>query len=570
MTAGAVAAPRIIPITQRDKPTSRNHIDTSTLVCIQSDTGDACLFYTLDGSNPAREAPSGPGSDGRRYLSPFLLPAGRVCVRAMAATSDGRESATVTKIFIVREAEPPQQQVSPGEGLHHRHDDDVATLRRLPGSKVTDGAGSLRRPGVAPPAGVLARSSVESAGAPRRPDATPDARARRPSTTPPVDGGLLACCVWCHAEVAVDTHVCSRGHAHLWRQLRPSLQAQVLCVCCGRGNPADLSHCLTCDTRLSTTALDVDRAPCIQEASHTGNLACSACQRLNRADARYCDWCGTKAGPSSQECCTQTSVAHGLSSDVERAAGRPRPPYSAVSPGRGFWRKQLDHVCAHLRSFAQNDAPFRTLLGEPRLGRMTCAVLREDAHEVSLSLSFAAGGDVRQEVGQKVRSAASKLIRASDSVCALAESGSKCSGAEMARNAQLLQELGPGCGRVGVVRHLLEQGADPECRGSDGRPAVAVAAVNGHHAVVPLLLQRGANIDLQFGPMKNTALHEAAALGPDGLGCARVLLSCNAGAGLRNVKGLTAYDVASATGCVDMMSLLRESAALGRAGLTAS
>ncbi|XP_037103584.1 double zinc ribbon and ankyrin repeat-containing protein 1 isoform X6 [Syngnathus acus] len=520
MTAGAVAAPRIIPITQRDKPTSRNHIDTSTLVCIQSDTGDACLFYTLDGSNPAREAPSGPGSDGRRYLSPFLLPAGRVCVRAMAATSDGRESATVTKIFIVREAEPPQQQVSPGEGLHHRHDDDVATLRRLPGSKVTDGAGSLRRPGVAPPAGVLARSSVESAGAPRRPDATPDARARRPSTTPPVDGGLLACCVWCHAEVAVDTHVCSRGHAHLWRQLRPSLQAQVLCVCCGRGNPADLSHCLTCDTRLSTTALDVDRAPCIQEASHTGNLACSACQRLNRADARYCDWCGTKAGPSSQECCTQTSVAHGLSSDVERAAGRPRPPYSAVSPGRGFWRKQLDHVCAHLRSFAQNDAPFRTLLGEPRLGRMTCAVLREDAHE--------------------------------------------------ARNAQLLQELGPGCGRVGVVRHLLEQGADPECRGSDGRPAVAVAAVNGHHAVVPLLLQRGANIDLQFGPMKNTALHEAAALGPDGLGCARVLLSCNAGAGLRNVKGLTAYDVASATGCVDMMSLLRESAALGRAGLTAS
>ncbi|XP_049574494.1 double zinc ribbon and ankyrin repeat-containing protein 1 isoform X6 [Syngnathus scovelli] len=500
MTAGAVAAPRIIPITQRDKPTSRNHIDTSTLVCIQSDTGDARLFYTLDGSNPAREAPSGPGSDGRRYRSPFTLPAGRVCVRAMAATSDGRESATVTKIFIVREAEPLQQQVSPGEGLHHRHDDDVATLRRLPGSKVTDGAGSLRRPGVAPPAGVPARSSVESAGTPRRPDATPDARAHRPSTTPPVDGGLLACCVWCHAEVAVDTHVCSRGHAHLWRQLRPSLQA----------------------------------------------------------------------GPSSQECRTQTSVAHGPSSDVERAAGRPRPPCSAVSPGRGFWRKQLDHVCAHLRSFAQNDAPFRTLLGEPRLGRvrrtdgrtMTCAVLREDAHEVSLSLSFAAGGDVRREVGQKVRSAASKRIRASDSVCALAESGSECSGAEMARNAQLLQELGPGCGRVAVVRHLLEQGADPECRGNDGRPAVAIAAVNGHHAAVPLLLQRGANIDLQFGPMKNTALHEAAALGPDGLSCARVLLSCNAAAGLRNVNGLTAYDVAAATGCVDMMSLLRESAAL--------
>lgn len=36
MTAGAVAAPRIIPIMQGSKATSKNHIDTNTLVCIQS------------------------------------------------------------------------------------------------------------------------------------------------------------------------------------------------------------------------------------------------------------------------------------------------------------------------------------------------------------------------------------------------------------------------------------------------------------------------------------------------------------------------------------------------------
>lgn len=36
----------------------------------------------------------------------------------------------------------------------------------------------------------------------------------------------------------------------------------------------------------------------------------------------------------------------------------------------GFWRKQLDHVCAHLRSYTQNNAPFRALLGEPRLGQV--------------------------------------------------------------------------------------------------------------------------------------------------------------------------------------------------------
>lgn len=44
---------------------------------------------------------------------------------------------------------------------------------------------------------------------------------------------------------------------------------------------------------------------------------------------------------------------------------------SLVCPG--YWRKQLDHVCAHLRSYAQNNAPFRALLGEPRMGRVRCA-----------------------------------------------------------------------------------------------------------------------------------------------------------------------------------------------------
>lgn len=36
----------------------------------------------------------------------------------------------------------------------------------------------------------------------------------------------------------------------------------------------------------------------------------------------------------------------------------------------GFWRKQLDHICAHLRSYTQNNNEFRALIGEPRLGRV--------------------------------------------------------------------------------------------------------------------------------------------------------------------------------------------------------
>ncbi|XP_077381872.1 double zinc ribbon and ankyrin repeat-containing protein 1 isoform X2 [Festucalex cinctus] len=551
MTAGAVAAPRIIPIMQRDKLTSsKNRLDTSTLVCIQSDTAEAGLFFTLDGSKP--------GSGGRRYSSPFLLPSGRVCVRAVAATSDGRQSATVTKVFVVREAGPSQQQASPGERLHR--DDDTTTSRWPQGSKVTGSQRPLPGPRVAPPAGV----------------------------------SELATCVWCDAQLPVDAGVCSRGHAPILQQLRPRPQAQVLCACCGRGNPADLSTCLTCDTDLHA-----------EDSSHESNVSCSACRRPNRAHARYCDWCGAKReraaceDPRAASCldATPTSchdisastsqVAKGFPDDAlagppasaaaerhaqsrQRSADGGRPPLTAVSPGRGYWRQQLDHVCAHLRSFTHNDAPFRTLLGEPRLGRMTSAVLEEDAGQVSLTLGF-----VRQNVAGE---ATHKMATAHQG------SGSKASGGEtvrlartsadigplplsQARDIQLLQELGPGHGGVGVVQRLLDQGADPDCCAGDGRPAATIAAVNGHHAVLPLLLQRGADVDRTSGPMKNTALHEAAALGPPGLDCARVLLSCNAGTAIRNKDGLTAYDVAAAAGCAAMMSLLD---AVEGAGLTPS
>lgn len=30
----------------------------------------------------------------------------------------------------------------------------------------------------------------------------------------------------------------------------------------------------------------------------------------------------------------------------------------------------MDHICAHLKAYAQNDAEFRASVGEPRLGKV--------------------------------------------------------------------------------------------------------------------------------------------------------------------------------------------------------
>ncbi|NXW84172.1 DZAN1 protein, partial [Alopecoenas beccarii] len=65
------------------------------------------------------------------------------------------------------------------------------------------------------------------------------------------------------------------------------------------------------------------------------------------------------------------------------------PLLTAISPGKGYWRKQLDHVCSHLRSYAQNNLEFRALIGEPRMGKINSATIHEDDYEVTITLNYA-------------------------------------------------------------------------------------------------------------------------------------------------------------------------------------
>lgn len=38
------------------------------------------------------------------------------------------------------------------------------------------------------------------------------------------------------------------------------------------------------------------------------------------------------------------------------------------------------------------------------------------------------------------------------------------------------------------------------CQDSKGQPVLAVAIVSGHHDVIPVLVQRGADVNQQSGP----------------------------------------------------------------------
>ncbi|MBZ3881452.1 Double zinc ribbon and ankyrin repeat-containing protein 1 [Sciurus carolinensis] len=65
----------------------------------------------------------------------------------------------------------------------------------------------------------------------------------------------------------------------------------------------------------------------------------------------------------------------------------------------------------------------------------------------------------------------------------------------------------------------MGKGADPNCSDNDGRPAITIAVMNKHHEAIPVLAQKGADIDQQWGP-------------------------CNASIQKKNARGQTAYDLA--------------------------
>lgn len=69
----------------------------------------------------------------------------------------------------------------------------------------------------------------------------------------------------------------------------------------------------------------------------------------------------------------------------------------------------------------------------------------------------------------------------------------------------LLDLLGIFCVAVYIYRRYVYnvvslQGADPACLGSDGRPALVAAVLNGHHDVIPVLVQREADVNQASGP----------------------------------------------------------------------
>uniref|UniRef100_A0A8C0PD78 DZANK-type domain-containing protein n=2 Tax=Canis lupus TaxID=9612 RepID=A0A8C0PD78_CANLF len=426
----------------------------------------------------------------------------------------------------------------------------------------------------------------------------------------------MGLCAECGSMVPTNTPICVVCEASLTLQLQPQaslrLKEKVVCHTCGTGNPAYLKYCVTCEGALpSSQQLGVSACYSV----------CPKCGASNHPSARFCGSCGIyvkslgrlsldnsldlaagELGPFAESprvplsrpnagtwknVSTQTTGLFYPSGtllakkELEMASQKQRqekmsdhkPLLTAVSPGRGYWRKQLDHISAHLRSYAQNNPEFRALIAEPRMGKLISATVHEDGYEVSIRLNYIQVSNKNLYLSKPVDfsnhflngvtedgdgpfgSRSSLVSDYSQSTSDTTEKVKRTKNFKTKKfqekeqltpeNRLLLKEVGPtGEGRVSVIEELLDEGADPNCKDGEERPVIIVAVVNKHHEVIPVLVQRGADTEQQWGLLQNTALHEAALLGLAGRECVTALLRCNASIQKKNTNGQTAYDLA--------------------------
>ncbi|XP_072799839.1 double zinc ribbon and ankyrin repeat-containing protein 1 isoform X6 [Vicugna pacos] len=607
MTAGSVCVPQIIPL-RVPQPGKANHeIDNNTLLEMKSDTPDVNIYYTLDGSKPEFLKKIGYGENNTfKYTKPITLPDGKIQVKAIAVSKDCRQSAVVTKVFQV-DCVPPdavasedsvenalkeasKQELKNGfvepklrkkyKNAENKLDwnvnlrkfpdvgerSDPKTLRDLRFSESPWETPAFREesasrppthqaqfPGFAHITGHKSLTSTEIMRIQRQTDFLKCANCLVPRPSDP----FARFCLECGSPVP-PIFGC---------RLPPpeGAQEKVICRTCGTGNPAHLRYCVTCEGAL----------PSAQEPR-------SAWQPLNvpspKLDA------GTKKDTGTQT--TGLFYPSGTllaKKELEMTSQKQRqekmsdhkPLLTAVSPGRGYWRKQVDHIAAHLRSYAQNNPEFRALIAEPRMGKLISATVHEDGYEVSIRLNYIQVSNKNLYLNKAVNfsdhflssvteggnglfgSRPSLVTDYSPGTSDPTEKGMRTKNFKAQKfqekkqltpeNRLLLKEVGPaGEGRASVMEQLLDEGADPNCSDSEDRPVLSTAVVSKHHE---------ADVDQQWGPLQNTALHEATLLGLAGRECVAALLGCNASIQKKNSRGQTAYDLALETGDDPVTSL---------------
>lgn len=607
MTAGSIAVPTIIPLRLPQHGRSKTSIDSNTKIELHSDSKDVDIHYTINGTKPDPFPKTGVVRCTMQYVGPFTLPPGKQTVRCVAVSKDGmRESNVCTKVFEVEyvpgpammpedddlefqeEIEKEQQRLNVKRAAKNLMLSsksawtDVAAMKNTT-QKMSDMhvTGSSRHKPQSEPRFLNSRRGEGSSAPGKSYELSRNERYwdrhQQETVTPNPRHQQQADYmrnVYGYADRLSEQNPAYYNSSYN-NNMMASQQAlspygtgrkMDICSYCKSMVPFNTTHCVVCEGPLPGAHLvDTKHVPVPNnflpvsfpvEAPPKRPTTSTSTQTVGL-------FYPSEKGISKKKEQEEEKIA------FEKQMRDRRPLLTSVSPGKGYWRKQVDHISQHLKAHAQNDAEFRALIGEPKMGKLLSSTVQEDGYELSVTLTFAIRGNKDPLTGRKIGMTGDYLsmhtersnmstYRSDDEVSddttipvktkTTKKRPKKKPGPKIAAMDQkLLRELGTsGEGDPTEVQQLIDEGAEATCTNKDGLPCIYVAVKNKRIDCIPILVENGVDIN-QKGPssMKgNTPLHEAVNLGPSGLKTIDALLGCNADMSRKNDRGETAHDLA--------------------------
>ncbi|XP_033629438.1 double zinc ribbon and ankyrin repeat-containing protein 1-like isoform X1 [Asterias rubens] len=542
-SAGAIGAPSIIPLRVPQPGRTANQIDTNTLIEIKSATPDAIIYISTNGNRPD---PYRKGDKNTiKYKGPFLLNEGKRAIKAIAVSSDRRsESHVVSKVFSVTYAHPEPEPFEDDDASFIMDSRPKSSLRRSNQFSDVDDYIDLTRSSnnfnasksyqvTANSGATVPYNAWGASTGPRQPQTVGNMQ-----TNPDY---------MFHYHMHQQTSPRQAQPPVQYRQPPPQQQVQ----------PPVIVDPYTNNWRPVSVPLPAVLNQHI--GTQTVGLFYPTHEQLGRQERDV----------------EEVRVMRDASSSMVKS--EPKPSLMDTSPGKGYWKKQLAHVVAHLEAFTQREAEFRADIGKPKMGKITSASAEDDGVDVTITISFESqteSPNVRPNRASMARKEAllAKSLSESDSPYGKAKKkpitkklAAKKKAVEDERLSEedrhLLKELGAkGDGDPDNVQDLLDDGADPNCENKDGVHVLIEATINNHVECLPVLIDAGSKVNAKASVRKgNTALHEAVLLGPDGQEAIEALLEGSANPKAKNAKGETPYDLAVKNGYDSIVALFASS-----------
>ena len=622
MTAGSIVVPAIVPLRTPIPGKTKSSIDTNTKIELSTDQRDVEIFYTINGKKPDPFPKVGSERYTMQYFAPFTLPAGKQTVKAMAVSKDGiRESNIGTKIFEVgyvpsKEMAPVDDDLEFQEELEKQNSTlnvkratknlllsdktawtDIGTMKQTI-QKMADMnvSGSSYRKPTTGTRFLNNRKSVQDKNDYNRSHQDSYGRSSRHHDREISDASTQAMRLTREAELLksysetqsdpFSRYYISRGNTGQQeaRPIPPKPGKMGACVYCKSVVPFNTTSCVVCEGPIPVQYHQPNVE--IRNGYYSGvesqwlpvtHPVGAPVRPTNTVSTQTVGlFYPSEKGLSNKREEIDKKVA------LEQSMRDRQPLMTPVSPGKGYWRKQVDHICHHLKAHAQNDAEFRALIGEPKMGKLLSGAVQEDGHELSITLTFAIRGNKDPLTGRKLGITGDYLSMHTEND-SLTSFRSDSEDEEIAKitgkkktikknkprrketpkvvpiDQKLLKELGPsGEGDPTELQRLIDDGANAECTNKDGLPSIYIAIKNRRVECLQVLVNQGVEVN-QKGPSfikGNTPLHEAVGLGTSGLQIVDAVLGLGADINIKNDRGETPYDLATKGGYENIIKKL--------------